>query len=36
VDGEPADVTEIVSSYAGCLRQSSLPKLFINGEPGPR
>jgi haloalkane dehalogenase len=34
VDAEPADVTEIVSSYAGWLRQSSLPKLFINGEPG--
>lgn len=34
VDGEPADVTEIVSSYADWLRRSSVPKLFLNGEPG--
>jgi haloalkane dehalogenase len=34
VDWEPADMTEIVNSYAGGLRQSPVPKLFINGEPG--
>jgi haloalkane dehalogenase len=34
VDGEPADVTEIVSSYADWLRRSRVPKLFLNGEPG--
>ena len=34
VDGEPADVTEIVSNYADWLRQSPVPKLFINGDPG--
>jgi len=34
VDGEPSDVTEIVSSYAEWLSHSRIPKLFINGEPG--
>jgi len=35
VDGEPADVTEIVSDYAHWLSaDSTLPKLFVNGEPG--
>jgi len=34
VDWEPADMTEIVSSYGGWLRQSPIPKLFINGKPG--
>jgi haloalkane dehalogenase len=34
VDWEPADMTEIVSSYARWLRQSPIPKLFINGAPG--
>ena len=34
VDGAPADVTAIVSSYSDWLRQSRVPKLFINGEPG--
>src|SRR5437899_3895180 len=34
VDGEPADVTEIVDGYSQWLSQSNLPKLFINGEPG--
>jgi haloalkane dehalogenase len=34
IDGEPADVTEIVSAYADWLKQSALPKLFINAEPG--
>src|SRR2546421_1325679 len=34
VEGEPADVTEIVSSYAQWLAGSTVPKLFVNGEPG--
>lgn len=32
--GEPADVVEIVQSYADWLSVSDLPKLFINAEPG--
>jgi haloalkane dehalogenase len=32
--GEPADVVEIVQSYADWLNTSDLPKLFINAEPG--
>jgi pimeloyl-ACP methyl ester carboxylesterase len=34
VEGEPAEVTEIVSSYAQWLAKSTVPKLFVNGEPG--
>jgi len=34
IDGEPADVTALVDAYATWLSQSSLPKLFINGDPG--
>jgi haloalkane dehalogenase len=34
VEGEPADVTEIVGSYAEWLSVSPLPKLFVNAEPG--
>ena len=34
IDGEPADVVEIVQSYADWLSTSELPKLFINAEPG--
>jgi haloalkane dehalogenase len=34
IDGEPADVVEIVERYAGWLARSELPKLFINAEPG--
>ncbi len=35
IAGEPADVHEIVDSYAEWLAQSdSLPKLFVNAEPG--
>jgi haloalkane dehalogenase len=33
-DGEPADVAEIMESYAAWLPTSDLPKLFINAEPG--
>lgn len=32
--GEPADVVEIVQSYADWLSTSDLPKLFINADPG--
>ena len=34
LDGEPADVVEIVSRYADWLASSPVPKLFINAEPG--
>ena len=34
IEGEPADVAEIVGAYAAWLRESPVPKLFINAEPG--
>jgi len=34
LDGDPADVTEIMNSYSEWLPQSSVPKLFVNSEPG--
>ncbi len=34
IDGAPADVVEIVQSYADWLSQSGIPKLFINANPG--
>lgn len=34
LDGEPADVVDIVSDYATWLASSTVPKLFINAEPG--
>ena len=34
IDGEPADVVEIVDSYGKWLATSDLPKLFINADPG--
>ena len=34
IEGEPADIVELVASYADWLSQSSIPKLFINAEPG--
>ena len=33
-DGQPADDTQIVSKYGEWLATSSIPKLFINAEPG--
>jgi haloalkane dehalogenase len=33
-DGEPADVTEIVTTYGKWLAQSSIPKLYIKSDPG--
>ena len=34
LDGEPQDVCTIVASYAEWLSKSTLPKLFVNAEPG--
>ncbi len=34
IDGEPADVAQIVKSYSEWLAESQIPKLFINAEPG--
>ncbi len=34
IDGEPADVTEIVTAYGEWLSSSSVPKLYIQGDPG--
>jgi len=34
VDGEPADVVEIVTDYGEWLASAPLPKLFVNAEPG--
>lgn len=34
IDGEPADVHEIVASYAAWLAASPVRKLFINADPG--
>ena len=34
IDGEPADVTEIVVAYGEWLSRSSIPKLYIQGNPG--
>ena len=33
-DGEPADVTEIVTAYGEWLSSSSIPKFFIRTDPG--
>jgi haloalkane dehalogenase len=34
IEGEPADVTEIVESYGKAMSESPVPKLLISGEPG--
>src|SRR6266852_2802600 len=34
IDGEPADVTEIVTAYGEWLSRSDVPKLYIQGDPG--
>jgi haloalkane dehalogenase len=34
IEGEPADVVEIVRSYGEWLKDSDIPKLFVNAEPG--
>jgi haloalkane dehalogenase len=33
IEGQPADVTQIVDSYSRWLTTSPIPKLFINGDP---
>jgi len=34
IEGEPADVHDIVAGYSHWLQESELPKLFVNAEPG--
>lgn len=34
IDGEPADVFEIVGASAAWMAESDIPKLFVNAEPG--
>jgi haloalkane dehalogenase len=34
IEGEPAEVVELVQSYADWLSESDIPKLFVNAEPG--
>ena len=34
IEGEPADVTAIVTQYGEWLSKSSIPKLFISADPG--
>lgn len=34
IDGEPADVAEIVARNAEWMAASPVPKLFVNGDPG--
>src|SRR5215472_10582451 len=34
IEGEPADVAAIVTAYAEWLKTSSVPKLFLQAEPG--
>jgi haloalkane dehalogenase len=34
IDGEPADVTQIVDDFASWVAMADIPKLFINAEPG--
>jgi haloalkane dehalogenase len=34
IEGEPADVHEIVTSYGEWLAAGTVPKLFVNAEPG--
>jgi haloalkane dehalogenase len=34
IEGEPANVVQVVEAYAGWLAQADVPKLFINADPG--
>ena len=34
IEGEPADVTDIVERYGAWLSRSDVPKLFVNADPG--
>lgn len=34
IDGDPADIAEIINDYGAWLAASDIPKLFINADPG--
>ena len=34
IEGQPADVVAVVEDYSAWLATSSIPKLFINADPG--
>lgn len=34
IEGEPAEMVELVSAYAEWMSRNDLPKLFVNAEPG--
>ncbi len=34
IEGEPADVVKIVADYGAWLKESPVPKLFVNANPG--
>lgn len=34
IQGEPANICELVGNYARFMQESAMPKLFINAEPG--
>ena len=34
IAGEPQEVVEIVAAYSSWLQQTTIPKLFVNAEPG--
>lgn len=34
IDGEPAEVVEVVERYGAWMARTQIPKLFINGDPG--
>jgi haloalkane dehalogenase len=34
IDGEPADVAEVVRAYSEWFSHNHVPKLFVNGNPG--
>lgn len=34
IEGEPADMVELVSAYAEWMAKNEIPKLFVNAEPG--
>jgi haloalkane dehalogenase len=34
IDGDPADVTAVVTALGAWMATSAVPKLFINGDPG--
>ena len=34
IDGEPADVAAVVSRYGSWMAENTIPKLFVNADPG--